>query len=131
MLLSNIGKLPTVRARGSCYCRMGAVSSQGYYREAELEAASGIEGLSVRDTGWFVDLAVRASVNGLLITDASVPENPIVYVNPAFEHMTGFSAAEALGKNCRFSAGRGLRPARPRGATGGPQRSAGVPGGPA
>lgn len=84
---------------------MGAVSFQGYYREAELEAASGAGGLGVRDAGRLVDLAVRASVNGLVITDASIPENPIVYVNPAFEHMTGFSAEEALGKNCRFLQG--------------------------
>jgi PAS domain S-box-containing protein len=48
---------------------------------------------------------VRSSVNGVVITDATLAENPIVYVNPAFERMTGFSAEEVLGKNCRFLQG--------------------------
>jgi PAS domain S-box-containing protein len=52
-----------------------------------------------------VDLAVRSSVNGVVITDATLPDNPIVYVNPAFELMTGFSAEEAVGRNCRFLQG--------------------------
>jgi PAS domain S-box-containing protein len=52
-----------------------------------------------------VDLAVRSSENGVLITDATLPDNPIVYVNPAFELMTGFSAEEAVGRNCRFLQG--------------------------
>ena len=52
-----------------------------------------------------VDLAVRSSGNGVVITDATLPDNPIVYVNPAFELMTGFSAEEAVGRNCRFLQG--------------------------
>ncbi|MEA5448530.1 PAS domain S-box protein [Leptolyngbya sp. CCNP1308] len=46
--------------------------------------------------------AIAASHNGIVITDARQPSNPIIYVNPAFERMTGFSAAEAMGHNCRF-----------------------------
>ena len=52
-----------------------------------------------------VDLAVRSSANGIVITDATAPGHPIVYVNPAFEHMTGYSAGEVLGENCRFLQG--------------------------
>ncbi|KAF0103832.1 MAG: PAS/PAC sensor-containing diguanylate cyclase/phosphodiesterase [bacterium] len=46
--------------------------------------------------------ALEASGNGIVITDCRQPDNPIVYVNPAFERITGYSAAEALGRNCRF-----------------------------
>jgi diguanylate cyclase (GGDEF)-like protein/PAS domain S-box-containing protein len=46
--------------------------------------------------------AVESSVNAILITDARQPDNPIIYVNPAFERITGYSAAEAIGRNCRF-----------------------------
>lgn len=37
-----------------------------------------------------------------MVTDAKAPDNPIVFVNPAFELMTGYAADEALGRNCRF-----------------------------
>jgi PAS domain S-box-containing protein len=46
--------------------------------------------------------AVDAAPNGVLITDNSRPDNPIVYANPAFERMTGYAAEEILGRNCRF-----------------------------
>jgi len=84
---------------------MGAVSSQGYYGEAGLEEASGADRIGMREATRLVDLAVRSSVNGVIITDATDSENPIVYVNPAFERATGFSAEEILGSNCRFLQG--------------------------
>ena len=46
--------------------------------------------------------AIEASVNPVVITDARLPGNPIIYVNPAFERHTGYSAKEAIGGNCRF-----------------------------
>ena len=46
--------------------------------------------------------AVAASNDGLVIADARLPEMPLVYVNPAFERLTGYRAEEVLGKNCRF-----------------------------
>ncbi|HEX4853641.1 MAG TPA: EAL domain-containing protein [Arenimonas sp.] len=49
-----------------------------------------------------LERAVESSINGIVITDPRQPDNPIVYVNPAFEEMTGYSAAEAIGRNCRF-----------------------------
>ncbi|MEA5448728.1 response regulator [Leptolyngbya sp. CCNP1308] len=50
--------------------------------------------------------AIAASRNGIIITDARQPNNPVIYVNPAFERITSYSAAEALGQNCRFLQGR-------------------------
>ncbi len=49
--------------------------------------------------------AVAASSNGILITDPNLPDNPIVYVNPAFVKTTGYSMEEAIGRNCRFLQG--------------------------
>jgi diguanylate cyclase (GGDEF)-like protein/PAS domain S-box-containing protein len=43
--------------------------------------------------------------NGITIADARAPDLPLVYVNPAFERMTGFLAHEAYGRNCRFLQG--------------------------
>lgn len=51
------------------------------------------------------DQAIAASSNGIVVTDPTAPDNPITYVNPAFERMTGYSAEEVLGLNCRFLQG--------------------------
>ncbi|WP_239988732.1 PAS domain-containing protein [Paramagnetospirillum kuznetsovii] len=40
--------------------------------------------------------------NGVTIADAASPDLPLLYVNQAFEQITGYSAAEALGRNARF-----------------------------
>lgn len=46
--------------------------------------------------------AIENSTSGLTIADARRPDMPLVYINPAFEQITGYSIEEALGKNCRF-----------------------------
>lgn len=48
------------------------------------------------------DRAIESSVNAILITSCSEPGSPIVYVNPAFERITGYSREDALGRNPRF-----------------------------
>ncbi len=48
------------------------------------------------------DRAIAASSNGIVIADATRPDHPLTYVNPAFETMTGYGADKALGRNCRF-----------------------------
>jgi PAS domain S-box-containing protein len=46
--------------------------------------------------------AVLAAGLSFSISDPSLPDNPLVWVNPAFERMMGYTAAQALGRNCRF-----------------------------
>ncbi|MCE8022126.1 EAL domain-containing protein [Halomonas sp. MCCC 1A11036] len=50
--------------------------------------------------------SVEASTNGIVIADARQPDNPIVYVNEAFERITGYGRDEVLGRNGRFLQGR-------------------------
>ena len=45
---------------------------------------------------------LESSPNGIIITDAQKPDNPITYCNAAFEKMTGYTQDEILGRNCRF-----------------------------
>jgi PAS domain S-box-containing protein len=42
---------------------------------------------------------------GVVISDARLPDMPIVYVNATFERTTGYGAAEVIGRNCRFLQG--------------------------
>ncbi|WP_096608360.1 EAL domain-containing protein [Calothrix sp. NIES-2100] len=52
-----------------------------------------------------MERAIAASSNGIILTDAKQPDNPIIYVNPAFEAITGYAASEVIGRNCRFLQG--------------------------
>ena len=44
-------------------------------------------------------------VNGVSLADPDQPDMPLVYVNKAFEAITGYTLAETVGKNCRFLQG--------------------------
>ncbi|MBW4609573.1 MAG: PAS domain-containing protein [Hassallia sp. WJT32-NPBG1] len=57
------------------------------------------------------DRAIAASSNGIIITDARAIDNPIIFSNPAFETITGYSPEEAIGRNCRFLQGPESDPA--------------------
>ncbi|GAA2724911.1 diguanylate cyclase domain-containing protein [Cellulomonas aerilata] len=49
--------------------------------------------------------ALAATGNGVTISDVTRPDQPLVYVNTAFERLAGLRAEEALGRNCRFLQG--------------------------
>ncbi len=46
--------------------------------------------------------AVEFSPSAISIADVSLPDIPLIYINPAFERTTGYSALEVIGRNCRF-----------------------------
>ncbi len=46
--------------------------------------------------------AMESSLNGVMITSSTQLDHPIVYVNPAFERITGYSAEEVIGQSGRF-----------------------------
>ena len=48
---------------------------------------------------------------GITISDPSLPDNPLVYVNDAYERLTGYSREEVLGRNCRLLQGPETREA--------------------
>ena len=50
--------------------------------------------------------SVEASINGVVIADAQVAGMPIIYVNDAFERITGYTREEVLGHSCRILQGR-------------------------
>lgn len=49
--------------------------------------------------------AMESSANGVVIVDMLDDSQPMIYANPAFERITGYSKAEVIGLNCRFLQG--------------------------
>ena len=49
--------------------------------------------------------AVRATRMPMIITNPSLPDNPIVFANDAFQRLTGYDRDELMGRNCRFLQG--------------------------
>lgn len=43
--------------------------------------------------------AMKSSADGIVILEASSTSNPIFYINPAFERITGYSMAEVIGQD--------------------------------
>ena len=52
-----------------------------------------------------LEQALAASRDGIIVTDARSGDQPVVFVNPAFERLTGYAERDALGRNCRFLQG--------------------------
>ncbi len=46
--------------------------------------------------------AMSSTNCGITISDARLPDMPLIYINEAFERITGYSRDEVIGKNCRF-----------------------------
>jgi len=78
------------------------------YVQSRVVRTRGIEELVQRRTAdlrdALVDLrlyrrAIDASANAVILISATRPGFPIVHVNPAFERMRGYTAAEALGRS--------------------------------
>ena len=71
----------------------------------EIYWSGPLERRSSEELRRLLDRAVAASSNGIVITDPNLPDDPIVYVNPSFEDVTGYAAEDVLGRNCRFLQG--------------------------
>lgn len=49
-----------------------------------------------------LQLVINASNDGIVIAEREGEDNILIYVNPAFEKLTGYSAEEILYQDCRF-----------------------------
>jgi PAS domain S-box-containing protein len=49
--------------------------------------------------------AVDEAPVGITLSDPSLPDNPLVYVNEGYAELTGYDVEETLGRNCRFLQG--------------------------
>ena len=51
------------------------------------------------------ETAVHRTRMVMALSDPNLPDSPLVYVNPSFTELTGYSFEEAVGRNCRFLQG--------------------------
>jgi PAS domain S-box-containing protein len=65
----------------------------------------------LRDRSELAIVAFERTRMPIVITDPRKPDNPIVLANEAFLELTGYGAAEVLGRNCRFLQGPATDPA--------------------
>jgi len=72
-----------------------------FFEVSDVEAALGVE---IRDR------AVVAAGLAFTISDPRQPDDPLVFVNPAFERTTGYSYRDVVGRNCRFLQGPDTAP---------------------
>ena len=57
-------------------------------------------------------IAVERTRMPMVVTDPRMPDNPIVLANQAFLDLSGYSADEVIGRNCRFMQGPRTEPRR-------------------
>jgi PAS domain S-box-containing protein len=65
---------------------------------------------AVRQQGGLFVEAVRRTRMPMLVTDATLPGNPIVFANQAFVDLSGYSMDELLGQDSHFMNGEGTDP---------------------
>jgi PAS domain S-box-containing protein len=78
-------------------CRSGEVPDEG---EAGRE-----DHVTLHSADFALMQAVERSARNFLITDPTVPDNPIVFASDGFYAMTGHRPTEVIGRNCRFLQG--------------------------
>lgn len=54
--------------------------------------------------------AVLSASEGITVADMRHPQQPLIFANPAFYEITGYSADEVMGRNCSFLQGKDTNP---------------------
>ena len=62
------------------------------------------------DPATLFEQAMEQTRMAITITDVHAPDAPLIYVNRAFQELTGYAREEVLGRNCRFLQGEGTDP---------------------
>lgn len=82
-------KFPLLDPDGRAYA-LGAISTDITFRKL-TEVQLHLRNQAIEHSPWAISIA-----------DATLPDLPLIYINPAFERITGYSTLDAIGRNCRF-----------------------------
>ena len=91
------GEIRWIRDRGfSIFNEQGEIVRQAGFAEDVTESRKVLEQIRIRGR------AISAANVGIVISDVTQEDRPIVYCNPAFENLTGYAKDEVVGRNCRL-----------------------------
>jgi PAS domain S-box-containing protein len=76
----------------------------------EGDAPAAAEEAVIKDRRELALVAVERTRMPMVVSDPTQPDNPIVLANQAFFDLTGYTADEVLGRNCRFLQGPDTAP---------------------
>lgn len=82
----------------------GSQQSAGEDESGEAKKAA-----LVRSDFQLID-SLSAGQQNFVLSDPRLPDNPIVFATPGFYKLTGYTAEQVLGRNCRFLQGSGTDP---------------------
>ncbi|WBS01492.1 EAL domain-containing protein [Pseudoduganella sp. SL102] len=88
-----VGSRLSIVGDGRYLCGMGVDLTRHYRQRDKLE---------------LFERALMAASNGIVITRHEGRDNPIEYVNPAFERISGYGALESINHDSRFMAAHGM-----------------------
>lgn len=81
-------------------------------KQALADAGGGLIASSAADANKVLDdpdfsfiKALQTAQQNFVVTDPSLPDNPIVYATQGFLNLTGYTLDQVLGRNCRFLQG--------------------------
>ena len=98
-----------IEAGASSYIPKGEENARERLQSAIEDHAvtniAGMHGDLPEPTAGAIIRAVDEAPVGISLSDPSLPDNPMVYVNDAYEELTGYERGEVLGRNCRFLQG--------------------------
>jgi len=80
--------------------------------QSEAAAAAGLIASDANNANKVLDdpdfsfiKALQTAQQNFVVTDPSLPDNPIVYATQGFLNLTGYTLDQVLGRNCRFLQG--------------------------
>lgn len=85
--------------------------------QSEAAAAAGLIASDANNANKVLDdpdfsfiKALQTAQQNFVVTDPSLPDNPIVYATQGFLNLTGYTLDQVLGRNCRFLQGPATDP---------------------
>lgn len=96
--------------RAAAKVSSGAIAGEAAPTTGRPGMEAVIDALPAGQRSLIFESAINNLSSGVVITDPGQPDNPIIFVNPAFTTITGYSSGEACNRNCRFLQGADTDP---------------------